>query len=279
MAVPDHPHGGDDRTVAVNFFIAEMKRLRQRDGLTQGQLADLVPCSESTVGMIETGKRAPKDDFAKRIDEIFGTDGMFLRLLEHLIEEESTPKWFRHWADDIEPRAQSIRSFEPNLIPGLLQTEAYARALLQDDAKVARRLERQATLDRLDSFVAVVDEQVLLRPVGGPNVMAEQVARLIEDDRAAVHIVPLSIGVYPGVNGPLVLAVVDGAEVGMVAGQLRGRVTRAPEDISVIRRVWEGVRSVAESRNRSLSILKEAHERWIASGASPAVAERLETIA
>ncbi|GAA3779428.1 hypothetical protein GCM10022225_79520 [Plantactinospora mayteni] len=136
-------------------------------------------------------------------------------------------------------RAQAtvLRSFEHVVVPGLLQTAAYARVLFRSvglfdeeevERRAAARLERQAVLtgERPPQLVAVLDEHVLRRPVDGPLVMREQLLRLVkvgtEHPRVRLHVVPASVGAYPGVAGAFVLATLPtGEDVAYLDDQLR----------------------------------------------------------
>lgn len=254
----------------AEIFVDELRRARQAAGISQEQLAEMIQYSPSQVAMVETGKRSPSRDFAARCDKALGTGGLLVRLQERLLKLESTPQWFRPWLE-IEPQATSLRTYGPLLVPGLLQTERYASALLRDEARVATRMERQRILDGLESFVVVIDEAAVTRPVGGPEVMAEQLDRLLTDERAVVHVVPAGTGYYTGLDGAFTLAVLDGSEVAVLDNRLRGQVVELPEDLSVIRTAWEAVRSEALPRGQSRRLLEEVCERWKASaGASPA---------
>jgi Helix-turn-helix. len=155
--------------------------------MTQEQLAQAITYSPSLVAMVENGKRAPSRDFAKRCDAEFKTDGLFERILDNLIAKDVTPEWFRPWVM-IEQEATSLWLFHALAIPGLFQTEAYARAQLQDDdGKTAARMERQEILKRAKppALVALLDERVLRYAVGDNAVMHEQM-RLPVQRRTAV---------------------------------------------------------------------------------------------
>lgn len=114
---------------ATAMFSEELRRARARVGLTQDQLAEKVAYSPSPVAHVETGTRAPSADFAARADEALNTGGLLSRL-QPFVRSEAYAAWFRDWVE-IEREATTLRWFEPLLIPGLLQTEEYARAILQ----------------------------------------------------------------------------------------------------------------------------------------------------
>ena len=184
--------------------------------------------------------------------------------------------WFREWVS-IEQEAASLRSFQPLVVPGLLQTEEYARALhegaspLVGDAmeqQVAARMARQVVLDRPapPQFVAVLDNSVLTRAVGGPKVMREQLAHLVEvgrRPRVHLHLVPETVGAYPGLNGAFVLATpADGDDVGYLDNQLHGTIVERHADVKSLRQTWESVRAEAMPHGATLAAISEAAKRW-----------------
>jgi transcriptional regulator with XRE-family HTH domain len=173
-------------------------------------------------------------------------------------------EWFRPWAE-IERAASSLRSFESAVLPGLLQTEAYARAVLSSgplageevDGYVTARLERQtAVLDRPNPplTVFVIDEAALRR--GDPEIMRPQLDHLVEMSHrpfVMVHVLPLSAGLHPGQAGPFVIATLDdGGDVGYLDDQAAGRMTN---DVAALWRTWDTLRSVALPRDMSRELL------------------------
>lgn len=186
------------------------------------------------------------------------------------------PVWFRPW-QEFEREATSLRSYQPLVVPGLLQTEAYARAVLSSgglrgrtavDRLVATRLSRQSILTREDppQFAAVVDEVALRRPVGGRDAMREQVSALLAACAAPhirLHVVPLTVGAYAGLNGPFVIG--TGADHRMAVyldSQLEGEMVGTPNDVAAILEVWENVRGEALSHWQSVDLLREVAESW-----------------
>jgi len=197
----------DPAASPLSFFASEMVRLRNAAGLSQPALAQRLNYSASQVAKIETCQRIPKRDLAARLDEILGTDGLFARL-QPLVERSSVLPWFRDLFD-VEGTAAQIRTYESYLVPGLLQTEAYAHAAVEaarpvlsvEDVEqaVAIRMTRQEILDRSDGprLWAVIDESVLHREVGGPAVMRRQceyLLRLHQHPRVVVQVIPNGAG-------------------------------------------------------------------------------------
>src|SRR5579875_3753492 len=165
---------------ALSLFAEELRAAREAVGLSREDLAARLNYSASLVGMVEGCRRVPQADFAARCDAALGTPGTFARMQKRL-RTLAFAESFRPFAEH-EAAARALRNFEPSLVPGLLQTPEYARAVLatrpntseeEVDDLVAARLGRQAVLGREDPPLlwVVVDEAVLHREVGDRKVM------------------------------------------------------------------------------------------------------------
>ncbi|MCY9555754.1 DUF5753 domain-containing protein, partial [Paenibacillus apiarius] len=136
------------------------------------------------------------------------------------------------------------------------------------EQQVAARLARQPVLDRPapPQFVAVLDHSVLSRAVGGPKVMREQLEHLVEmgrRPRVHLHLVPETVGAYPGLNGAFVLATpADGDDVGYLDNQLHGTIVERTVDVNSLRQTWESVRAEAMPHGATLAAISEAAKRW-----------------
>ncbi|MEH0985960.1 helix-turn-helix domain-containing protein [Micromonospora sp. CPCC 205556] len=192
------------------------------------------------------------------------------------ISRRRDPIWFRPW-QEIEREAVSLRSYQSVVLPGLLQTEAYARAVLAGggvfprgdvERHLATRLARQGILKRDDppQFTAVVDEAVLRRPVGGGATMHAQLRALVTacaEPHVRVHVVPSTVGAYAGLNGPFVIATShDHRVAGYLDNQLQGQVVSDADDIAAILAAWENVRGEALSHWQSVDLITEVAETW-----------------
>jgi transcriptional regulator with XRE-family HTH domain len=179
----------DPAASPLSFFVSEMIRLRNAAGLSQPALAKRLSYSASQVAKIETCQRIPKPELALALDEVFATGGLFARL-QPLVERSSVLPWFRDLFT-LEGAASQIRTYESYLMPGIVQTEAYARSVLEAvrpvlsaeevEQAVALRMTRQEILDRPDppQLWAIIDEAVLYREVASPVVMREQCRHLL----------------------------------------------------------------------------------------------------
>jgi transcriptional regulator with XRE-family HTH domain len=199
------------------FLGAELRRTRVAAGMSQEQFSRSLGFDRTVITKAETGERPPSPEVAAAIDEAFPhLDGLFSRLT--LLARRANgryPEWFREWVD-AEQQATALRTWQPILVPGLLQTRDYARALFQAwqpaassddlDALVGARIERQAILDRADppELLAVLDEAVLHRQVGSAKVMCDQLAHLGEMScrpAVTIQIVPAEVGTHAGLLG------------------------------------------------------------------------------
>ncbi|WP_228637933.1 helix-turn-helix transcriptional regulator [Microtetraspora sp. AC03309] len=245
----------------------ELRHYRQEAGLTQAQLAERIHFSESLISGVETGQIPASQEFSQCCDHALGTGGALHRLLDWR-RGQVFPSWFGKWRDK-ERMATTLRTYEPLLIPGLLQTEAYARVLLRgDEAAVAGRLNRQLILTREEpappTFRCVIDEGVLHRPIGGPEVMREQLGHLVGmiGPRLSVQVVPH--GMHSGLLGAFVLATLDGGSAVLYAETaVRGITTSDQEDVSAAVERFEAIRTEALPLGMSIELIKRtAEERW-----------------
>ncbi|MCO6005155.1 helix-turn-helix domain-containing protein [Actinoallomurus purpureus] len=244
---------------------AAIRRYRQADGLTQAQLAQRVNYSEGWLSNLETGQLRPKGQAVRLVEKALGLPDGVLMDLHDLLTEETPPGWFRPWLDE-ERTATILRSFEQSIVPGLVQHEEYARALLNgDEAAVAARLERQEILSRDNppTLRCIIDEMVLYRQVGDVAAMRTQLEHLVAraSPRVTIQVVPATTN--PHRSGAFTLATVDGGEVAYVETPIRGMVTSNREDILVLSDLWESIRTFTLSQQESIDlIMKVVAERW-----------------
>ncbi|MGW7576732.1 helix-turn-helix domain-containing protein [Streptomyces sp. NPDC054765] len=197
---------------------AELRHKREEAGLTQEELGGPLFVSGSFIGQLEAGTRRMQMDYAVKMDEILRTDGYFVRNCT-AAKKSKYPDHFAE-AAEAEAIATAIREYAPQLIPGLLQTRAYAWAVCRAyqptapedviEETVTARLERARLLDHPTTPLlwVVLDEAVLRRRTGGPEVMAEalwHVAELVRKHRVVLQVLPFSAGAHASLNGALKL--------------------------------------------------------------------------
>jgi transcriptional regulator with XRE-family HTH domain len=262
------------------FFGAELKSRREAAGMTQEQLGKLAFCSAGYIGQFEQAIRKPQLDHSKRFDEVFQTGGLFERMWRDLINESPYAHYFSD-AAILEQQAESICCYQPLLVPGLLQTEAYARAifhaaqpLLAEDRiaeRVANRLARARVLKASEDqaaplYWAVLDEGVIRRPVGGPEAMAEQlehIARLARERRALIQVLPYSAGAHALLEGALTLMTfTDAPPVAYIEGPHLGQLIDDPGIIARNQMSYDLVRASALSPEKSLSLIDSVAEDY-----------------
>jgi transcriptional regulator with XRE-family HTH domain len=199
----------DPSSSPLAFFAAEVKRLRGIAGMTQDQLAKETIYSAASVAAIETCRLIPSKKFAEYADKAFQVEGHLARLQE-LVEQTSVLPWFRDLVET-ERSAVSIRTYESYLVPGLLQTEDYARhavsatrpRLSEEEIQraVTLRMTRQQILDDQDDppkLWAIIDESVLRRETGGKDIMRAQCQHLLDAGQRphiAIQVIPDAKGV------------------------------------------------------------------------------------
>jgi transcriptional regulator with XRE-family HTH domain len=221
------------RTPTVNRrqLGAELRRLRNAKGLRAADVATHLECSETRISRLETGKGrvTPKADEIVRLCELYGvTDERQVQALLSMLTDSEQPGWWDTYRESLpsglevllglETDARAERAWEPVLIHGLLQTPEYARAVLSAhpgnrphdiEDLVSVRLQRQNLMtspedrDPLELW-AVLDEQAVRRPVGGPAVMREQIGHLIKVaalPNVTIQLLPFAKGAHPGLGG------------------------------------------------------------------------------
>ncbi|MBO0652980.1 helix-turn-helix transcriptional regulator [Streptomyces triculaminicus] len=208
----------DPSTSLTALYGAKLRKLRMRSSMTQRELGDKIPIAHSRIAQFELGKEMPTKAVSERLDVLLGADGDLSDLWEHA---RRTP--FPNWAQkfvEYEARASAMHKYMAHVVPGLLQTEAYAREVLrlgqpwraadEIEEQVVARLNRQAILAREDPPLlwVVLDEAVLRRPIGGSAAMYEQLARVREAAEAPnieVQVMPFEAGAHSALGGSLTL--------------------------------------------------------------------------
>jgi transcriptional regulator with XRE-family HTH domain len=274
------PNDADRAGTPAGVFGAELRYYRTRAGLSQKDLASKANVSHDVISKIETGERPPAEDFPPRLDAIpeLDTRGALTRLWDHLKkgQKQRLHGWFQEWAD-IEAQATVLRWYEPLVVPGLLQTEDYARAILSArpdgnlddlDEQVAARLARQAVLDRPDApqLWCVLDDGVLHRAIGGSKVMRSQLYRLAEVAEHAKTTIQVirAVGAHAGLLAHFVIADLDARPpIVYLETAADGHVTDSPSVAAHVALSFDRLRAEAESRAASRDLIRKvAEERW-----------------
>ncbi|MFI0241588.1 helix-turn-helix domain-containing protein [Streptomyces sp. NPDC016845] len=254
----------------------ELRHARERADLTQQALGERLFVSGSYIGQMEAGTRRILPDMAPRLDETLGMGTFFVR---HCVKANAS-KHPEHFAEaaEAEALAVEIRQYESLLIPGLLQTPAYARAVFlayrptapEEDIGnlVATRMERAHLLDdpAKPLLWAVIDEAALRRPVGGAAVMAEalrHVADLARKRRIIVQVVPFAVGAHASMDGSLKLMYFEDAPpLSFFETSGIGQLTDDPATAARHHLSYDLLRSDALTPKQSLALISSVAEDY-----------------
>lgn len=267
---------GIRRVTSWQLVGAQLRHFRKLAGLTQAALAEQADVGEDTIASIEQGRRALQLDLAIRLDELLDTKGALRVAVERIPRKERYQALVKDFVQ-YEQDAVSLFSYQSQLIPGLLQTEAYARFIfdcnyppLEEDEiekRVADRLGRQKILERKPRPILhfILEESILHAQMGDPVVMREQLLHLrrcMDLPFVTIQIMPRNTPRHAGLAGPLVLLETpDHDGLVYVDGQLRGELYDEPADVSALLQRYGMLRSqaltVAES-TRLLDALLDA---------------------
>lgn len=277
-ALDSNPLKGTPRAV----FGAMLRHYRVRAGLTQDQVGALAHVSGKLISAYENGRRVPTRPTTADIDSVaaLSTHGALTELWDQFEEGmnyQAYPDWFQDWPEK-EVAATTLRWFEPLLVPGLLQTDMYARALFatrigatddEIDELVSARLKRQEVLksSHPPTLWVILDEWVLKRPVGNRHVMLEQVNKLIEAagrPNVVLEVVPSDAGAHEGLYGGG-FAIADFKDAPSIAYQesaVRGQIVQDAEDVTALVAKWTTLGTEALPRRASITRLEEAAKIW-----------------
>jgi len=257
----------------------QLRMLREQAKLTTEDVGLQLDCSPSTISRMEGGKVGIRRSTLERMLDIYElTDQEHRETLIALAKEGKQRGWFARFGDlpvsysrfiGLESAAVEMRDYEALVVPGLLQTEQYTRALLQAadaegppeeavEAHVKARRERQALLTKPEPLrlITVLDESVIRREIGGRDVMRSQLKRLAEAARMrniSIQILPFEGGAYAGMAGSFAILKFTDAQVWFTRRPWRVTSTRTPgtfSDTTWFLKVCEPPRSVRLPRSR-----------------------------
>ena len=249
---------------------AELRHARERKGLSQTELGQRLFVSGSFIGQLEAGTRRMLPDIARLLDEVLETGGFFTRNCKAAAKSKYEDDFAE--AAEAEARSTGIRHYAPLLIPGLLQTPAYARAVNRAYDPTAPeetveewtegRMERTRLLDHPTRPLlwVVLDEAVLRRMTGGPTVMAEalhHIARLAHRGRALVQVLPFNAGAHAAMQGALkLMEFEDAPPLVYFEGVRNGRLEDDPATAAQVRFTFDLLVASALSREKSLVLIE-----------------------
>ncbi|MEV8306536.1 helix-turn-helix transcriptional regulator [Streptomyces flavidovirens] len=256
---------------SMKTFGAVVQALREHAGLSREDFGSLVQFSKHTVSSIELGRRMPDQAFVERAEEVLGNTGALRRSARHLSRQPGLAAWFRQWAR-LEAEAISLYTYECRLIPGLLQTEAYARRLFADrlpplgdseiEARLAARTERQQLLRERPNtaYSFILEEHLFLRRTGGMTVTLELIDHILdlaELRNIEIQVMPQVRESHAGMDGPMRLVETQKNRwFGYSEGQESGQFISDPKVVSMLQMRYARMRSQALSLEDSVSLLR-----------------------
>ncbi|WP_406284149.1 Scr1 family TA system antitoxin-like transcriptional regulator [Embleya sp. NBC_00896] len=267
------PYGGGEpeSSDSLRSFGEVVKAFRRRAGVTQEEFAPKVRYAVATVASIEQGRRFPPPDFVERAEEALDAFGAIRGAARHLSRQPGLASWFRQWAR-LEADAVSLYTYECRVVPGLLQTEAYARTLFvnqlpplsdgQVEAQWAARSARQRLLwERPNTaFSFLLEEHLFLRQTGGAEVtraLLDHVLAVAELRNVELQVMPLVQKAHAGLDGPMqLLETPENRWFAYNEGQRGGMFVAEPKEISILQMRYARMRSQALTLEDSVGLLR-----------------------
>ncbi|MFF8830473.1 Scr1 family TA system antitoxin-like transcriptional regulator [Streptomyces sp. NPDC015131] len=259
-----------ERSESLRTFGAVLQAFRENARLTQEALAQIMGYSAHYLASVEQGRRFPTREFVERAEEALNAFGALRKASQHLTRKPGLAIWFQTWAL-LEASAITLDTYEPRVIPGLLQTEAYARVLFrgqlpplsdeQVEDQMTARLERQRLLrDRPNTaYSFILEEHLFHHRVGGAEVTRELLDHLLEVTElrnVAVQVLPLERGHHTALDGPIQLAAAPEHQwVGYCEGQRTGQLIVDPKEVGVLQMRYGKLRAQALTPDDSRGLL------------------------
>lgn len=265
------------RQAAWEFFGAELKRRREDAVLTQVELGTRVFVSGGYIGQFEQAIRKPQLDVAVRIDETLQTDGFFERLWRKLIKDQPYTEYFAHVAE-LEQLATDIYEYGPTVVPGLLQTREYARAVFLAgnpfapdeyiEELIKGRMDRKRLLKDATRPVywIVLHETALRVLVGDPAIMAHQldhITALMRERKALLQVLLFAAGAHPSMGKMMKLMEFEDAPPTVYTeGVFSGTLLDEPAVVRRTRASYDLIRAAALSPEASLALIESVAEDY-----------------
>lgn len=256
---------------SLKTFGAFVQGLREHAGLTREDLASLVRFSKHTVESIELGRRMPDRDFVDRAEDPLGGTGALKKAYRHLTRHPGLAAWFREWARR-ERTAVSLCTYECRMVPGLLQSEAYARTLFENavppltdeqvESQLVARMERQRLLLERPNvpFSFIVSEAVFRERLGGLAVTRGMLDHVLESTKprnVTLQIMPLGCEFHACLDGPVALLEgPDGKRYAYCEGQMIGRLISDLKEVGPLQQAYDTLRSQALNPAESRALLE-----------------------
>ncbi|WP_329367709.1 helix-turn-helix transcriptional regulator [Streptomyces sp. NBC_00669] len=260
-----------------SFYGSELRRLREAAHLTQDQLGERVFCSGGYIGQLETAIRRPQLDLSQRLDATLGTDGHLERICLMVLRATKHAEYFAEVAE-LMATATSICRFASQLIPGVLQTEAYARALIRASMPFAsdERIEElvQARRERAETFTdpatprywVILHESALRLPICDAEGMHHQLTHILEVAHAPgimLQVIPYSAGAHAMAGSNVTLMTFEDAPPAVyVEGPYSGHLLDSPTMVAEHQQAYDCARAAALSPEASLNLISSVAEEY-----------------
>jgi transcriptional regulator with XRE-family HTH domain len=265
-------NAGSESSASLRVFGALVKFFRKQAGITQEEFAPLVGYSVETVASIEQGRRLPSGKFVEASERVLDAGGALKEAAKYLERTKGLANWFVQWAE-LEKTAICLYTYENRMIPGLLQTEPYARTLFEEqlppmneediEEKQVARVERTELLANRPTtvFSFIIEEHTLRRQIGGPEVHRAQIdhlLRMAERRNIEIQVMPRNRDYHSGIAGPFrLLETPEHRSLAYAEGQENGLLISDPAVVSMLHLRYVRMRSQALSPEDSLSLLRE----------------------
>ncbi|MFI1183249.1 DUF5753 domain-containing protein [Streptomyces sp. NPDC020799] len=270
----NEPEGVGPAGSPQELFGRRLKRLRERRGLTQQVLGSQVPISQGRIAQFENGKEFPTEAVAQRLDEILDADGELIDIWG-LARRMSYDAWSRTYGD---AEAEAVRIYHfANMMPGLAQTEDYARAIISGwhrlfggldvEESVQHRAKRQSILDGANPpwLWSILDEVALRRVVGSRDVMRAQLThllRLSERPRISFQVLPYDSEIPGGFTSTVLslLTLPDGQRVAYQESGLNGSFAKNPDEVASYVTFYDHLHAKALPPDDSIAFIRRVLE-------------------
>ncbi|WP_234389282.1 helix-turn-helix domain-containing protein [Streptomyces sp. CS149] len=279
----------DPQASMAALFGSRLRKLRVAAGLTQAEVGALAHVVSSRIAQLERATGAkPTLELTRTLDKELVADDLLIDLWPY-VYREAFPDWSQAFIA-YSARAAVIREYASHVVPGLLQTPEYARALLSVghtlrdsehlEERLAARLDRQVRLtgpDRPELWI-ILDEAVLRRPVGGAAVMRgqlEKLLRMAEEPNVTIQVLPFDQGAHGSLGGSLtVLVMPDGTEVAYTEGAHYGQLTEEPDEVERFVLTYDQLRAMALPPLMSLAMIRSVLEADYRAASVPSRSDR-----
>jgi transcriptional regulator with XRE-family HTH domain len=258
----------------------ELRRLREAAGTTIDQVAERLNCSASKISRIETGQSGVSSRDVRDILAAYQVEGVQAEALVEMAREAKQRGWWQLYGTvltsayvGLEAAAAELHSFEPLVVPGLLQTEEYARAMVlagwpnmpneEVEQRIRVRMKRQSLLYQDDplQLSIILDESALRRPVGGIDAMRRQLDKLLnaaELPHVTLQVLPLSAGAHGGMDGAFTILLFEeqvNQDLVFAANGAGGLFLEKDDEIERYASIFAGLQGYALPPRRSIEMI------------------------